>query len=201
MTGSVGITSDTVLFVGGDTSGGRAFYALAMDHGRGSDGPGQRISFVSAGDVPVPPQGCWVPCFGTDDHVAAGRRALDLGARPAGTVPVDGRDQPVYSAPDGALFGLTDVPGSRPHSQRLGDVAFVDLYTPLAEEAATYYAQTLSCHLIDEPAPSRATTAYWCLRIDPWPVLWTCWTSCLLPFRHTGSRSYGSSIWKRRSHA
>ncbi len=27
MTGSVGITSDTVLFVGGDTSGGRAFYA------------------------------------------------------------------------------------------------------------------------------------------------------------------------------
>jgi predicted enzyme related to lactoylglutathione lyase len=153
MTGSVEITSDTVLFVGGDTPGGRAFYALAMDQGRGSDGPGQRISFVSAGDVPVPPQGCWVPCFGADDHVAAGRRALDLGARPAGTVPIDGRDQPVYSAPDGALFGLTDVPGSRPHSQRLGDVAFVDLYTPLAEEAAAYYAETLSCHVIDEPAP------------------------------------------------
>jgi predicted enzyme related to lactoylglutathione lyase len=153
MTGNTQITLDTVLFVGGDTPASRAFYTLAMNHEQAGNRPGQRISFAPADDVPTPPSGCWVPCFGTTDPAAAGRRALDLGAHPAGTVPIDGRHQPAYSAPDGALFALTDPAGPRPPDQQLGDVAFVDLYTPLAEEAATYYAQTLACQVIDEPAP------------------------------------------------
>ena len=151
MTDNAQITLDTVLFVGGDTPASRAFYTLAMNHQQ-SENPGQRISFVPAGDVPTPPSGCWIPCFGTSD-TAAGRRALDLGARPAGTVLVDDRTLPVYSAPDGALFALTELAVPRPPSPQLGDVAFVDLYTPLAEEAAAYYAQALACQVIDEPAP------------------------------------------------
>ncbi|MFC0454092.1 VOC family protein [Rhodococcus jostii] len=153
MTDSAQIALDTVLFVGGDTTASQAFYTLAMDHARDGDDSGQRISFVPAGDVPTPPSGCWVPCFGTTDSAAAGRRALDLGARPAGTVLADGQTLPVYSAPDGALFALTELAGPRPSSRQLGDVAFVDLYTPLAEEAAAYYARTLACEVIDEPAP------------------------------------------------
>lgn len=152
MTARARVALDTVLFVGGDAPASRAFYTLAMNHETAGEDSGHRISFAPAGDVPTPPSGCWVPCFDTDDMTATGRRALDLGARPAGTVPVDGRPQPVYSAPDGALFGLTDTAPRSP-SQRLGDVAFVDLYTPLAREAATYYAHALSCQVIDEPAP------------------------------------------------
>ncbi|MER5757283.1 VOC family protein [Streptomyces sp. NPDC002088] len=154
MTDGTRVSPDTVLFVGGNTRASRAFYTLVTDGLRDGGAPGQRIPFVPANDVPTPPSGCWVPCFGTTDRDAAARRALDLGAGSAGTVPVHDRHETVYSTPDGALFGLTDLTSPGTPSQRLGDVAFFDLYTPCAEEAATYYARVLSCRVIDEPEPT-----------------------------------------------
>ncbi|MGW0953490.1 VOC family protein [Streptomyces sp. NPDC001212] len=154
MTGRARVFPDSVLFVGGDTRASRAFYTLVVNGLSDGGAPGQRIPFVPAGDVPVPPSGCWVPCFATADKEAAVRRALALGAGPAGAVLVHDRHEAVYRAPDGALFRLTDLACPSPPSRRLGDVAFFDLYTPQAEEAAAYYARALSCRVMHEPQPT-----------------------------------------------
>ena len=154
MTSSVRVAIETVLFLGGDTRATRAFFSLVMDRWHEGADSGQTVSFVPSGDAPTPPSGCWVPCFGSTESKATARRALDLGAESVATIDVGGRDLSLYSAPDGALFVLTDLVHSSPQPQELGEVAFVDLYTAQAEQAANYYASALSCRMIHEQEPT-----------------------------------------------
>jgi uncharacterized protein len=154
MTNSVRVAIETVLFLGGDTRATRAFFNLVMDRWREGADSGQTVSFVPSVDAPTPLSGCWVPCFGSTDKNASARRALDFGADLVSTLAVGGRDLSVYSAPDGALFVLADLVDPKPQPQTLGQVAFVDLYTPRAEEAANYYANALSCRVIHELEPT-----------------------------------------------
>jgi predicted enzyme related to lactoylglutathione lyase len=162
------IVPDAVLFIGGDTASSRAFYAAAMNRARESDDSGRTISFVPADGIPAPLAGCWVPCFTTADRVAASSRALNVGIVQVGDVLVSGQRVAIFAAPDGALFGLADAGSYRPLARLVGDIAFVDLYTPRAEEVAPRYARVLSCRVIDEPIAGPGN--YRLLALDGRPV-------------------------------
>ncbi len=154
MTNSVRVAIESVLFLGGDTDATRAFFNLVMDRLHEGSDSGQTVSFVPSVDAPTPPSGCWVPCFGSTDKNASAGRALEFGADLVANLALGGRDLSMYSAPDGALFVLADLIDPKPQPQTLGQVAFVDLYTPRAKEAADYYANALSCRVIHELKPT-----------------------------------------------
>lgn len=151
-TGRVAI--ETVLFLGGESGATRAFFDLVMN--RHTDGPDsdRKVLFVPSIGSTTPEAGAWVPCFGSSDKNALTRQVLDFGANLVSTLAIEGRELSLYSAPDQGLFGLADLVGPKPHPRALGTVAFIDLYTPLAEKAANYYADALSCRVIHETIPT-----------------------------------------------
>ncbi|MFE4545122.1 VOC family protein [Arthrobacter sp. NPDC056727] len=152
MSDGVRVAIESVLFVGGESGATRAFFNLVMRRqGSGSD---QQVLFVPAVGSAIPDSGAWVPCFGSSDKTALTRQVLDFGADLISTLDVDGRELRLFMAPDQGLFALADLIDRGPRARILGAVAFIDLYTPLAEKAANYYANALSCRVIHETIPT-----------------------------------------------
>jgi predicted enzyme related to lactoylglutathione lyase len=144
----------TVIFVGGDARATRGFFSLAMDRWRERNGAVHSVQYLQAPEAATPQAGCWVPCFATSDKVETMHQVVEHGAKLATSLTVDGSDVDMFAAPDGVLFAVVDMTASHSQSWSLGQVAFVDLYTPRAEEAAAYYATTLSCTVVHESEPT-----------------------------------------------
>jgi predicted enzyme related to lactoylglutathione lyase len=151
---SVSVTLETVLFVGGESPGTRAFFDLVMNLDGERSGSAPQVLFAPTVSLSPSGQGVWVPCFGSSDKSALTRQVLAFGAGLVCEVTADGRSLSLYSAPDEGLFALTDFNNPSLSSQIPGAVAFIDLYTPLAAQAASYYAQSLSCRVIHETIPT-----------------------------------------------
>lgn len=154
MTNSVRVAIETVLFLGGESGATRAFFDLVMNRQREGSDLDQKVLFVPSIGSPAPQSGSWVPCFGSTDKNASTRRVLDFGADLLSTLAIGGRELSLYSAPDQGLFALADLRDTKPQPRTLGAVAFIDLYTPMAEQAANYYANALSCRVIHELNPT-----------------------------------------------
>ncbi|MBT8163256.1 MULTISPECIES: VOC family protein [Arthrobacter] len=167
MSDNARIAIEKVLFLGGESDAARAFFDLVAHQENEESGPDPKVLFVPSAGPRTPQEGAWVPCFGSNDKNALIRQVLNFGAQLVSTLTVDGRELSLYSAPDQGLFGITALADPRPHSEALGEVAFIDLYTPLAEKAANYYANALSCRVIHEQVPTPGDYRFLVWGVEP----------------------------------
>ncbi|MFF1832353.1 VOC family protein [Paenarthrobacter sp. NPDC058040] len=145
---------ETVLFVGKNYSATRMFFDLIMNLRPTDSGSQPRVLFAPPVETATPDSGVWVPCFGSTNTTGLRRQVLGFGAELVSNLIVDGRELHLYAAPDDGLFALTDLAEVKPQPELPGAVAFVDLYTPEAAKAASYYANALSCRVIHETIPT-----------------------------------------------